>query len=241
MEDNKDILIRINANGFNPIEITQRKDFSNNDVYANIVSLLSYKKQGIGGKWLKGDQNFPLGGTKFKIWCSDGERHDVDTYYHDEGIENNLLPNHRANAIISAGRFTSKDFDTLDIDCINQELKESCGSNFIVGDIVCKIPEGHPIPDMNIYGGSPIHFIMTPRVPSQLMIGEHGAQTAKNMVKYNMIRLLPNTVEDLRNPKWELTMYELIPSKCSSRVFIRLLQSWNIDVPKNMLVRVSRT
>lgn len=237
MATTNDILIRINANGFKAVEISRRKDFSSDDIYANIISLLSFKRRGQSGKWLKGDQDFPLSGSTFKIWCMDGQRHDIQVFYHEEGLESDLLPNHRGNAIIFAGRFLSTEFNDLDIDCNNQQLKDSYGSNFIVGDMVMKVPEGYPIPDLDIYGTNPINFITRPRMPSPGMTREYGAQTAKHMMSHNTMKMWPETMEEVMNPKWEQILYELFPEKCSSKCYITLLRSWGIDVPKNVVVR----
>jgi hypothetical protein len=51
-----------------------------------------------------------------------------------------LVPNHWANALADAGRFITKDFNDIGrMVCRNQNLKDSIGANYFVGNIVFKI------------------------------------------------------------------------------------------------------
>jgi hypothetical protein len=221
------------------MEVFNGDDFDNCGFYENALSLLSHKKRGKDGRWPKGDSNLSIDGTTFKLWCIDGSRHNIDVVFDEQGLDKSLIPNHRANAAIFAGRFLSREFNHVDVDSNNQQLKDSWGSCFIVGDLICRIPQGTPIPDLNVFGDNPIEFILSSRLPCPAMIREHGAQVAKNMMSYNMMKSPPNTMDEVMNPRWERTTYELIPKECSSKVYIRLLKSWNIDLPSRLLEKAS--
>ena len=70
--------------------------------------------------------------------------------------------------MINAARFTTKTFDTIG-HCQNQNLKDSWGSNYFVGDVYFQVPAGYPFPDLLVFGDNPIHFIMQDRRPSDQM------------------------------------------------------------------------
>lgn len=96
------------------------------------------------------------------VWCCDGVKHDL-TYLADEvGRDRGLQPNHVANAIITAGRFVTQDYNITEHPSQNrnQSLKESWGSNYCVGDIYFVIPRGQSLPDLAVYGDNPISFII---------------------------------------------------------------------------------
>ena len=88
-----------------------------------------------------GSESLILKRQTMSFWCTDGKRHKLDYLCDGEGKDKYLLPNHRVNALIHAGRFTSKDFDNI-APSRNQELKDTWGSNYCVGDVYFVLPDG---------------------------------------------------------------------------------------------------
>lgn len=229
MSSAKYTLIRIHCNGEIPISISCSSEFNSNNLYANAASLLTHKYPGGDGLWCAGDPNITICKSTFEIWCTDKSRRSIDVFIDEEGLPKGLLPNHRANALITAGRFVSPDYDHVDGSCRNQQLKDAWGSNFIAGDLICVIPEGTPLLDFSVYDGNPLDFILSPRRASSGMIAEHGAKVAKHMMSFGMRQSSPKSMEDVFNPKWERVAYEIIPEKCTSQMYRRLLRSWGLD------------
>jgi hypothetical protein len=98
-------------------------------------------------------------------------------YYDDEGLCKYLPINHVANAMLDCGRFTSKKFDYVDEKSYNQQLKDAWGAFKRVGDIICKIRTGTPIPDCSIFGDNPVSWIHSHKKPNARMIAKIGDES----------------------------------------------------------------
>ena len=119
------------------------------------------------------------------FWCMDDKRQEIDVWVDEEGRDKNLQPNHRANALAEAGRFKNMLFDDIGKRhrvTKNQQLKESQGANYFVGDVCLVIKGGKPYPNFNVYGENPIKFITNINPPSQGMITRYGEDLAKKMI-----------------------------------------------------------
>jgi len=132
----------------------------------------------------------------FSLWCSNGKRYKVELYFDEEGAmpHKALTPNWGANAMIDAGRFTSKKFEYVDDNSYNQKLKTAWGSNYIYGDCICKIYTGKPLPDCSIYGDNPLSFMYREITPSRRMITKHGDEIARNMCHPHMRQEVPSGI-----------------------------------------------
>ena len=119
------------------------------------------------------------------FWCMDDKRQEIDVWVDEEGRDKNLQPNHRANALAEAGRFKNMLFDDIGKRhrvTKNQQLKESQGANYFVGDVCLVIKGGKPYPNLSVYGDNPIKFITKTNPPSQGMITRYGEDLAKKMI-----------------------------------------------------------
>ena len=219
---------RINANSAEQYRDVQVRDFNADASHteAHIQSLLTHRTPLLTGRWDHGDENITIDWGWFTMFCTDGERRDIKTWFDEEGKPKSLIPNHRANAIIDAGRFTSQERTKISNNR-NQNLKDHCGCNFIYGDLICEIPIGTPGPDHTVYGNNPLWSVMQPREPPAEMIDKHGQDMAVNklspMRKYN----IPATLA-AGTPVWEDTTYFAAPRVCSDVEFKTLLQLWGV-------------
>ena len=161
----------------------------------------------------------------YELWCDDNARHRVMIFADEYGLEKRELPNHRANALIDAGRFTSQRFDEID-DTPNQHMKEESGANYFVGDVVCLLQHGQPMPDLNVYGNNPVAFIMSRKQPSQDMIDCH-PQHATNMVHSTMVMDM-TTIQCIPKVTWINRDYHIKPKHCTNEEYLALLQSWGL-------------
>ena len=166
----------------------------------------------------------------FEMWCTDGLKHRFATFGDEFGKTRDLQPNHRFNAMVTAGRFETLDY-TSTANNANQQIKDYHGSNFCVGDIFCLIPQDHPPPNFNVIGENPLEFIlmMNTQIPSTDMIDRHGSIVAKNMIHSEMIRRIPQghvTLQQIRNAPWEHRSYGVMCSWGASDSFKELLRSW---------------
>lgn len=116
-----------------------------------------------------------IGRSSYSLWCSNGKRRKIEIYYDDEGLCKLIPVNHTANAMIDCGRFTSKKFDYVDGKSYNQKMKDEWGSPRFVGDVICKIRTGTPIPDCSIFGENPVSWIFHHKKPNSRMIAKHGS------------------------------------------------------------------
>ena len=191
---------RINANSAEPFTNARVRDFDADpdDEYAHLRSLLTHRQAILNGKWDHGDENLYLESSIYTFWCDDGELREL-TVFMDENGQANLLPNHRANALIDAGRFTSKDRIEFK-EGQNQMLKEHNGRNFVWGDVVCKIPIGTARPDHTVYKNNPIWYIIQPREPTAEMVNVHGEEMARNKLVPTRKMAVFGSIITPRNP-----------------------------------------
>ena len=228
-------LLRINCDAIHDIDILPIEISNNNDdELKNQLLLFSHDRQTCFER------------REYWIWCDDGERRLVPIYYDSEGLDKQLFPNHRANALITAGRFTTREFNNtvnrtslVQHRNVNQELKDHWGSNFIVGDVICVIDEGLSLPDVNIYGNDPIGFVCTDRMPSQAMIDEYGELKSCNMIHPNRKYILPpsNSTSQqwkayIANPPFENVTYPVYPARgIPAKNYFALLKKWGYQPP----------
>ena len=101
---------RINANSSERFVEAQIDDFDADaaDHDAHVRSLLTHRRAKPHGKWGDGDENLVVEIAKFTFWCDDGKLRELTIFIDEDGQRKSLFPNHRANALIDAGRFTPK-------------------------------------------------------------------------------------------------------------------------------------
>lgn len=230
-------LIRFNATKREPQDIAHHpKDFVEKQEYECIRSLLTHDRP-VEGVWGAGDPDIWIERQHFLVWCDDGKRHKVGMYCDETGKLKGLLPNHRVNAMIDAGRFTTKGFD-----CIgkshNQNIKDEYGCNFLVGDVIIKVDAGKPLPDLSIFGDSPVAFLLREKTPNLDMKKEYGESLAGNMIQSTMKKTpVPSgfytslEYHDLiKNRKWIPHDYNYgIEDSSENNEYRALLQSWGVE------------
>lgn len=224
-----------------PTIITNHQTVPSTDaLYGSIKDILDCNKLGI---------------QRYELWCIDGVRYGYHVFWDEDGRRPKLLePNHRANAMVDAGRFISTEFNYIDDESPNQQMKEAQGSNYFFGDIVIFIGEGDPRPDVSIYGQNPVKFITTVKTPSAEMIANHGKRFAFFKTHFALTqeinqtmfeatdRLVPEdflSIGDM-SPRIISTIYKqyLIAPPLQSggsynRDFVGLLSSWGLLEPDN--------
>ena len=174
------------------------------------------------------------------FWGDDGKRHDFDIFADENGKSKSLPPNHRLNAMINAARFTTKTFDTIG-HCQNQNLKDSWGSNYFVGDVYFQVPAGYPFPDLLVFGDNPINFIMQDRRPSDQMKKKYGEEVARNMLNPRMKKNLPSHfsgnvgqyIKRLNKLEWVFVDYHLMTNRCDDDSYKMLIRSWGYGTERN--------
>ena len=196
-----------------------------------------------------------LGVRKYELWCVNGIRYGYHVFWDEDGRRPKLLePNHRANAMVDAGRFISTEFNCTDDESPNQQIKEAQGSNYFFGDVVILVQEGDPRPDISIYGRNPVKFITTSKTPSAEMIAHHGKRVAVFKTHFALTqeineagfeatdRLVPEHFLSFGDmaPGIVTTAYNqylIAPSLKSgesyNRDFLGLLSSWGLLDPDN--------
>jgi hypothetical protein len=217
--------IRINANGETPMEFVNLADtVPKDEVWNELKQTLSHYSP-TGAK-------IYFGTTKYSLWCSDGKRYNVEISYDDEGLNKSLLPNHRMNAMVDLGRFTNKNFNYIG-NTNNQGVKETWGSNYFVGDVIVKVVEGKPIPDISIFGDNPIASILKRRQPNNRMISKYGLEKATKMTHALYAKIVPDgmvTQDSWDNAEWEMKDYHIIPKSGADDEYLELLDSWGVIV-----------
>ena len=220
---------RVNANSNESFIEAQIRDFDADadDENAHLRSLLTNERPKPNGKWEACDDFLFVEIQKFTMWCDDGKFRELTVCMDEDGRKKSLLPNHRANALIDAGRFTSKDREDF-IEGRNQSLKEHQGCSFVYGNMVCKIPFGGARPDHSVYGNNPLRYILQPRAPSAKMIRSHGEELAKNKLSptRNMVTL---SVLSSGPSRWEDASYHVAPKNCTNFEFKMLLKKWGVQ------------
>ena len=229
-------LIRINAKN-DPADIWLGVDKEN--VSTKVIQLMASSATAGAGRssGLPGD--VMLESVALLFWCDDGKTHSLEICFDEDGLRKRLPPNHRVNAMIHAARFTTKSFDTVG-QSRNQQLKDSWGSNYVVGDVYFKVPLGGPSPDLSIFGNNPINFLMQERKASKQMEQRYGNEDAVNMLNPRRKKTLPSsfsgnvgqTREMLNNCKWEFVDYHIIANRCDDDSYKALLGSWGYGTEK---------
>lgn len=213
---------RINSNSPNPYIRTHEKELKGVDLYERIQCLMErpISPNNEPRTERKGKINF----LRFRImlWCDDGKRHLVNMYFDRAGVDKHLLPNHRANAMIDAGRYTTKEFNEIDKMSFNpnQCMKDVItGPNYVYGDAVCVVPAGAPGLDHSIYGNNPISF----------MLGETRFGCDEGDFCMSPRWKMKNSVSEKKlfdRESWEYVDYLVCPRGCEDEQFRVLLRSW---------------
>jgi len=217
--------LRINANTDIPQVFVNLDDIKKGEEFENLRPLFSHSTD------YTYKEDLFLGRSKYSMWCSDGKRYNVQIYYDTEGLEKGLLPNHRVNAMIDAGRFTSKKFDYIG-KTRNQDIKETWGSNYFMGDVIIRLTTGKPIPDCAIYGENPLKFLMDIKKPNRRMINKYGEEASLMMIHPFYTKKMPTglvTSDDWENADWEKEDYHIIPRRCENTEYFELLKSWGLQ------------
>ena len=231
MSDSICSLVRINATN------NTTDDWSgveNETIYNKVKELIT--STATAGMVQSGSQDSDVvmvEGINLNFWATDGTKRAFRVYCDEEGKSKGLPPNHRVNAMVDAARFISNSFD-----CVyrsrNQELKDTYGSNYFVGDVYFEIPTGYPTPDLAIFGDNPIDFIMQTRKPSDQMRRAYGAEVARNMISPLMKKNLPSyfggnleqMAEMLNNLEWVTVTYDITTGGFTGDSYQALLRSW---------------
>jgi hypothetical protein len=209
--------LRINADGDIPMDfINLADDVPKLEVWNELKKLCSHYDADMG------ERSIYFGTNKYSLWCSDGKRYNVEILYDEEGVSKKLVPNHRMNAMVDAGRFTSKKFDYIG-KSRNQEIKECWGSNYFVGDVIIKVVTGKPIPDCSIFGDNPLDFILQGHIPNRRMINKYGHETL-HMFWATSTKVMNDKF--FSDPDWKDTEYWLLPTREVDSEYIDLLKSW---------------
>lgn len=173
---------------------------------------------------------------QYHLWCEDNQRRVFSVVFDEDGLRKRLYPNHWVNAMIHAGRFTSREFDDIDNESRNQQIKEAQGSNYIVGDAVILVPSGDVQPDLSIVGDNPIRFIVIPRQPGESMVSRYGAIDAALRIDYqSKLEVFNNnsgTGISIRRARQAYYLLPPIPEggrSCFDQNFLSMLRSWGFD------------
>ena len=215
--------LRFNANGETPMEFVNLADSVPKDrVWDELKKTMSHK----GTIYLRP--------AKYTLWCSDGKRYKVEILFDDEGLTKKLLPNHRFNAMVNLGRFTTKKFDYIG-QSKQQDIKECWGSNYFVGDVIVKVVEGKPIPDCSIFGDNPIQSIFEKRLPNTRMINKYGREKAMGMISPIHTKKMPTglvNADSWENAPWEITQYRATTSDAPDD-YLELLKGWGVELSQD--------
>ena len=184
------------------------------NVYAKVTQLMSSSALAGEDRSSARPTDVRIQRTYLEFWTDDGKTHYFEVIYDEDRKKKGLPPNHHVNAMIHAARFTTKNFDTVGRSR-NQELKDSYGSNYIVGDVYIVVPARCPLPDLLIFGDNPIEFIMQERTPSTQMKQEYGTEVAGHMLNSRMKKNTPSrfcgtssqTEEVINNLEWVFVDY----------------------------------
>lgn len=216
--------LKINANGSTPTEVVDLSDVPKADRMDELRKNLSHSAMG-------GSDRIFLDSSTYTLWCSDGKRYKVEIVFDDDGNHKGLIPNHRINAMVNLGRFTSKKFNYVG-KSRNQDIKDTWGSNYFLGDVFVKITTGRPLPDISIFGSSPILSIVGHDfIPSAKMSATHA--DAEGMLDPRRARAdygNPNSPKNAGGMLWEFKDYHIIHKECRNVEYITLLKSWGVSV-----------
>ena len=104
----------------------------------------------------------------------------------------------------------------------------------MLGDVICVVGNGLPLPDFSFYKNNPISFVLAKRMPSQAMIEQYGDTKAQNMInptkKYKPFPT-NHTGEQLKNymkdPPYESVHYPIMPVFGTQATdYLALLKTW---------------
>ena len=172
------------------------------------------------------------------LWGTDGGRHSYKCYMDEDGINQQLEWNHRMNAMVDVGRFTTLD-QTMIEECRNQRLKDHQGSNYFCGDVVIEVLIGSVPPDHDVYGANPIESITRRRAVSQAMLDRYGEIEAKRKLDHDAVMDLSNwrALMDAGSVQWTQKRYRVAPYGMTDTMR-HLLQSWNYseEVTRMMVI-----
>jgi len=229
-------LIRINAkNDPEDIWLGVEKD----NVRTKVIQLMTSSATAGAGRTSGVPGDVQLESVARLFWCHDGNTHSFEIMLDEDGRRKSLPPNHRVNAMIHAARFTTKSFDTVG-QSRNQQLKDTSGSNYVVGDVYFKVPLGGPSPDLSIFGINPIEFLLQERTASKQMEQRYGKEIAANMLNPRRKKTLPSSFsgnvgqfrEMLDNCKWEFVDYHIIANMCDDDSYKAVIRSWGYGTEK---------
>ena len=179
---------RISATAVDAVLVATPADFPpGTDKPWHVKSLLTNPSPAADGQWQPASAEFMVEWClNIELWGTNRRRNRYTCYMDEQGLDHHLDPNHRMNAIVDAGRFTTLNRDTVD-DCKNQKLKDHYGSNYFFGDVVVEVPEGSVPPDHSMYGIDPISSITRGNIPSQSMIERYGETLAGQMLSHCLV------------------------------------------------------
>ena len=227
--------IRINANGETPMEFVNLADsVPKDEPWAELKKTMSH---------YKGQDSIYLCPVKYTLWCSDGKRYKVEILFDDDGLSKKLQPNHRFNAMVNLGRFTTKSFDYIG-KSRQQDIKETWGSNYFVGDVIVKVVEGKPIPDCSIFGENPIKSIFAQHIPNTRMINKYGREKAMMMFSPFHKKRMPTGLVNAtswEDAPWEFKDYHIFHPDSLDAEYTELLKGWEVDPEKFALMSESET
>ena len=216
--------LKINANGSIPSEVVDLTGVPKDEV-------LDELKKNLGHCGMGGSNEIYLASSTYTLWCSDGKRYKVEVLYDDDGLHKGLIPNHRGNAMVDLGRFTTKKYDYIG-KSPQQSIKDTWGSNYFVGDIFFKITAGRPIPDISIFGDNPIFSILRrTHTPSARMISTYSDFEA--MLNPRYARADYGRPDASGSTTWEFKDYHIIQKDCRNAEYLTLLESWGIRVAQH--------
>lgn len=220
---------RISATNTNAIhEVTPAEFPAGTDRMWHIESLLTHDTPTPTGEWEEAPNRFYAEWcTDIMLWNTNHERRNYTCFMDENGLSNELTPNHRANAMVNAGRFVTIEPNMID-DCKNQRLKDNNGSNYFYGDIVVEICEDSAPPDHNVYGTNPITSIDNNPTPSQMMIDRYGNTLAGLKISPRRAIDMSKMQEIMRSGtlQWIVKPYRIAPYGMTESLKL-LLQSWN--------------
>ena len=116
-------LLRVFAAKTRNTEITQIEALQGIDV-DELINFLLYDSQPRHGTEIKS--------MKYKVGCIAGEQHEIEFYSVARGMEYMLQPNHRVNAMVHAGRFTTKEFNDIDKNARTNKSKNVMALTFVL-------------------------------------------------------------------------------------------------------------
>jgi hypothetical protein len=222
-------LIQINAYSLDVLEVFHFQDQDDNSLHDNVHATLSKGEANNGS-------SYDIDQEEMMIWCDNNKWYKLSDFMVEDGRCVPLEPNQWASAIADAERFVTKDFNDIErMRSRNQDLKDSNGANYFVGDKVFKVSRGGPIPDPSIFCGDPIKLIHNQRIPTAEMVRFYGTEVAEHKLNPMMQCNIPHdqTIrlsEYRQHLQWSYVTYHMMPRKGNNTKYKVLLRSWGWDV-----------